>query len=91
MKIIKEFLKYALLFLAITTVLVIFFVLIASIPRKYIEKNLTAATEHFKKNHMEINRKESIYQVILNDAYKLHKKIFNIYVALPNRNTWQRP
>ena len=36
-------------------------------------------------SHMEINRKERIYQVILNDAYKLHQKIFNIYDCSPEQ------
>lgn len=54
MKILKQATKYVLVFIILVFVLTTILTLVASIPRKYVEKNLKQAAEYFDQNHNEI-------------------------------------
>lgn len=50
----KELVKYILIFVSIVLLATTLLTLVASIPRKYVEKNLKQAVEYFDKNNTEI-------------------------------------
>lgn len=51
MKILKEFLKYIILFITVIAILLALFVFVTSIPKKYVKNNLEEALSFFKKYH----------------------------------------
>lgn len=54
MKKVKAVGKYILIFIAVIAILLVSFVFVASIPKKYVENNLVEAVKFFRKNTMEV-------------------------------------
>lgn len=89
MKHIKEVLKYVIVFIVIVFFATILLTLVASIPRKYVEKNLRQAVEYFKENNTEIRMMEG-----KNKGYAyIHtygeEMLFNIIYCLDTNNPLQ--